>query len=93
VNVDASNAAVVLAAYDENGNKIGENVLPPIRPGQKVIGLTSQLFSGLTGARFFGFSSDKPLIGFSVSRSEDGLRLDGLMANPRYILAPSDPVR
>ncbi len=93
VNIDASNATVVLAAYDENGNKIAENPLPPVKPGQKVIGLTAQLFPGLAGARYFGFTSDKALIGFSVSRSEDGVRLDGLMANARYLCASSDPVR
>jgi hypothetical protein len=96
VNTDTSDAAVTLTAYDENGNKVTENTLQPVKPGEKVIGLTFQLFPGadLSRARFFAFNSDKSLVGFTVSRSEDGLKLDGLMALPRYQrTTPADKVR
>jgi hypothetical protein len=95
VNTETSNAAVTLSAYDENGGKVAETLIPVVKPGEKVVGLTSQLFpaASLASARFFSFTSDKMLIGFTVSRSEDGLKLDGLMAAARYVRAPGDKVK
>ncbi len=96
VNMDTFDAVVTLTAYDEYGNRVTENTLPPVKPGETVIGLTFQLFPGadLSRARFFAFNSDKYLVGFTVSRSEDGLKLDGLMALPRYQrTTPADKVR
>jgi hypothetical protein len=91
VNIDTSNANVVLAAFDESGNKISETPIPPVKPGEKVVGLTSQLFSGtdLGRARYFCFTSDRNIIGFTISRSDDGLKLDGLMGLPRYLRTTS----
>ncbi len=95
VNIDTTNANVTLTAYDENGDKVAENPLPPVKPGEKVIGLTFQLFAGanLSRARYFGFTSDRALIGYTASRSEDGLKLDGLMALPRYLRSAADQSR
>ncbi len=92
VNIDSAGASVTLEAYDENGSKIADNVLPAVQPGEKVIGLIYQLFPGanLAAARYFHFVSDKNFIGYSVSRSDDGTKLDGLMALPRY-LRPNIP--
>jgi len=92
VNIDSAQADVTLAAYDEHGNRIAENVLRAVKPGEKVIGLIYQLFPGanLAAARYFHFVSDKSFIGYSVSRSDDGTKLDGLMALPRY-LRPNIP--
>jgi hypothetical protein len=95
VNTDTSNAKVILTAYDESGTKVAENSLPQVKPGEKVVALVAQLFpaANLSNARFFGFTSDKPLIGFSVSQSRDGLKLDGLMSSPRYAPAPVDKIQ
>jgi hypothetical protein len=96
VNIDTLDASVTLTAYDEYGNKVAENLLPPVKPGEKIIGLTSQLYpaANLASARYFGFTSDRSLVGFTVSRSEDGMKLDGLMALPRYLrTTTTDKVR
>ena len=95
VNTETSDAAVVLTAYDENGGTVAVSTLPAVKPGQKIIGLMAQLFSNadLSRARYFGFVSDKTLIGFSVSQSEDGLKLDGLMTLSRYLHPIAEPVR
>lgn len=95
VNIDAAAANVTLGAYDENGNKIAENVLTAVQPGAKVIGLIYQLFPGanLAAARYFRFVADKNFIGYSVSRSDDGRKLDGLMALPRYLSSNIPKIR
>ena len=47
--------------------------------------MVDQLFStDITRARYFKYSSDKKLIGFTVSGSDDNLMLDGLTAMPEY---------
>jgi hypothetical protein len=86
VNIDTADAGIVLGAYDEFGNKVAETALSPLKPGQKAVGLTFQLFSGadLRSARYFCFTSDRNVIGYTVSRSDDGLKLDGLMSLTRY---------
>lgn len=92
VNIDSAQADVTLAPHDEHGSRIAENVLRAVKPGEKVIGLIYQLFPGadLAAARYFHFVSDKSFIGYSVSRSDDGTKLDGLMALARY-LRPNIP--
>lgn len=78
--------------FNEPGDRIAENVLRAVKPGEKVIGSIHQLFPGadLAAARYFHFVSDKSFIGYSVSRSDDGTKLDGLMALARY-LRPNIP--
>jgi len=96
VNVDSQDAGVTLQAFDAAGNEVARRQLPPVRPGEKVVGLTFQLFEGadLTSARYFYFTSDRLVVGFSVSRSEDGVKLDGMLATPRYLrTSASDKVR
>ncbi len=95
VNTSTADANVVLEAYDENGAQVAANDISAVKPGAKVIGLTSQLFAGadLRRARYFTFSSDREIIGFTVSQSDDGLKLDGLMALPRYMRLASEKVR
>jgi hypothetical protein len=91
VNSDSADATVDLRAFDEYGGELAKTRLPPVKPKEKVVGLTFQLFPGadLTRARYFSFTSDRILIGYSISRSEDGLKLDGLMALPRYLRTQS----
>lgn len=95
VNIDSAAANVTLTAHDEHGNIIAENVLQAVKPGEKVIGLIHQLFPGATlaAARYFRFVSDKSFIGYSVSRSEDGTKLDGLLALPRYLRSNIPKIR
>jgi hypothetical protein len=49
--------------------------------------MVSQLFTDVDVSmlRFFKFSSDKKLVGFTVSSSADGLMLDGLNSLEGYI--------
>ena len=85
INIESTPAAVTLTATDENGGKVNEQNLT-VGPGAKVLGLVSELFHGdLSKARFFSFSSDKKLLGFSVSGSADGQKLDGLPSLPEYV--------
>ncbi len=85
VNTEASAATVVLKAFDENGNKVAEKS-HSVSPGEQMIGIIFQLFdTDISSARYFSFTSDKEIIGFSISGSEDGLMLDGLMNLPRYV--------
>jgi hypothetical protein len=70
---------------DENGNKVDEQKLT-VSSGAKILGLVSQLFHADLGrARYFCFSSDKKLLGFSVSGTADGQMLDGLPSLPEYV--------
>jgi len=87
VNIDTADANVVLTAYDENGNMVGDNTLPPVKPGEKVSRLISEFFAPaiLASARYFCFTSDKTILGYTASRSADGFKLDGLMGLPRYL--------
>ncbi|MBM3792084.1 MAG: hypothetical protein FJW35_17280 [Acidobacteria bacterium] len=87
VNIDSQDAKLTLQAYDRYGRDVARHELPPVKPGEKVVGLTFQLFpqADLTQARYFSFTSDKTVVGFSVSRSQDGMKLDGMLATPRYL--------
>ncbi|HYK91260.1 MAG TPA: hypothetical protein VE398_20990 [Acidobacteriota bacterium] len=85
VNVDTSASIVKLAAMDANGNQVSSATLT-LAPGKKVVGMVTQLFTGdLSTARYFKYTSDKPLLGFTVSGSSDGQMLDGLHCLPNYI--------
>jgi len=85
VNVETSAATVNLAAIDANGNQISSTSLP-LAPGKKIVGMVTELFSGdLSAAKYFKYTSDKLLIGFTVSGSSDGQMLDGLHCLPNYI--------
>jgi hypothetical protein len=87
VNVDSADANVVLEAYDQYGGQVARQQLPRVKPGEKVVGLTVQLFvnADLSRAQYFCFTSDRAVVGFSVSRSQDGTKLDGMLATPRYL--------
>jgi hypothetical protein len=85
VNISDGEAGVTLVASDENGNKVAEEHLK-VGSGVKTIGMVDQVFHGdLTKARFFSFSSDRLILGFTVSGSTDGLMLDGLPSLGWYI--------
>ena len=84
VNVETSSATVTLSAIDDNGIEIGRETLP-VAPGQKYVGMVGQLFhSDISRARYFKYSSNKKLLGFTVTASSDGLMLDGLPSMPEY---------
>jgi hypothetical protein len=85
VNIEATAATVSLTAMDENGVTVGEERLT-VNPGEKILGLVEELFHfDLKNARYFCFSSDKKVLGFSVSGSGDGAMLDGLPSLAEYI--------
>ncbi len=85
--IDDSDARVVLAACHEYGSKVAENLFPPVKPGEKGVGLPFFPGADLGRARYFSFTSSKNIVDYSVRRSDDdGQRLDGLMALPRYWL-------
>jgi hypothetical protein len=86
LNVDSSAAYVTLQAFADNGQKVGEEVMPALEPGVKVVGLVHQIFkTDIRDARYFCFTSDRKVVGFSVSGSEDGLMLDGMPSLGEYI--------
>ena len=59
INIGDEQAAVMLGAYGENGIKVAEESLT-VEPGEEIIGLMDQVFSGDIGhARHFLFSSDQ----------------------------------
>jgi hypothetical protein len=59
INIGDEQAAVMLGAYGENGIKVAEESLT-VEPGEEIIGLMDQVFSGDIGhARYFLFSSDQ----------------------------------
>jgi hypothetical protein len=85
VNVETSAATVKLAAMDANGNQVSSATLT-LAPGKKTVGMTGELFKGdLSAAKYFRYTSDKLLLGFTVSGSSDSQMLDGLHCLPNYI--------
>jgi hypothetical protein len=85
VNVDIGDATVELIALDANGGQVATATVK-LRPGQKYASLVNQLFPvDLTNARYFKFESDKNLLSFTVSGSDDGQMLDGLHCLGDYI--------
>lgn len=85
VNVDTVAATVDLTAYDDNGTVVATASLP-VKPGEKYVGMVDQLFkSDLSKATYCRYSSDRNLLGFTVSGSSDGRMLDGLHALSDYI--------
>jgi hypothetical protein len=87
VNVGTVTATVTLTAYDDNGNQVASTTLP-VAPGKKFVGMVDQLFkSDLSNATYCRYSSDRNLLGFTVSGSSDGQMLDGLHALSDYISA------
>ena len=85
VNIETAAATVKLAAIDANGQEVSSATLT-LAPGKKIVGMVTQLFNGdLSAAKYFRYTSDKLLLGFTVSGSPDGQMLDGLHCLPSYI--------
>jgi hypothetical protein len=85
VNVEAGNATVGLSAIDANGNQVAARMVM-LNPGQKSVGLVNQLFEAdVTNARYIKFTSDRNVLGFTVSGSADGLMLEGLHSLDQYL--------
>jgi hypothetical protein len=85
VNVENSNATVTLAAMDGNGSQVSSATLT-LTPGRKIVGMVPDLFKGdLSKAKYVKYTSDKLLLGFTVSGSSDNQSLDGLHCLPSYI--------
>jgi hypothetical protein len=85
VNIESANATVTLAALDAAGAQVSSVTLT-LSPGQKIVGMVPELFKGdLSTARYLKYTSDKLLLGFTVSGSSDGQSLDGLHCLPSYI--------
>ncbi len=88
VNVDTTAANVLVTVHDENGAEVSRAVFA-LEPGHKVVCMVDQLFAGdLTRARYFKYTSDVNLLGFTVSGSSDGLMLDGLHSLEKYVKQP-----
>jgi hypothetical protein len=85
VNVDTATASIKLSAMDANGNEVSSASLP-LAPGKKVVAMVPQLFNGdLSRARYVKYTSDKLLLGFTVSGSGDGQMLDGMHCLKQYL--------
>ena len=88
VNVETTHANVSLAAMDAEGNQLSSATLT-LPPGKKYVSMVQELFAGdLSKATFFKYTSDKRLLGFTVSGSADGQMLDGLHCLGQYSLSP-----
>jgi pimeloyl-ACP methyl ester carboxylesterase len=84
VNVEAADATITVRAIDANGNVVETETIP-LAPGKKYVALVTELFHGdMTHAAYFKFESDRQLIGFTISSSNDGTMLDGLPAMPQF---------
>jgi hypothetical protein len=87
VNLGTVAATVALTAYADSGDVVAATTLS-LAPGQKFVGMVDQLFkSDLTYATYCKYLSDKSLLGFTVSGSADGQRIDGLRALGDYLSA------
>lgn len=85
VNTECTGATVSLTAWDASGNQVDSTTVN-LTPGQKWVGLVHQLFTAdITTARYFKFTSDKSVLGFTASGSSDNLILDGLHSLGQYI--------
>ncbi len=85
VNVETSIATVTLVATDADGNQVSSTTLT-LTPGKKYVGMAHQLFTGdLSAARYFRYTADRLLLGFTVSGSSDGQMLDGLHCLGQYV--------
>jgi hypothetical protein len=86
INVESTPANVTLRAVGDDGQVIAEKVLEALEPGVQVVGIVYQVFEAdVSNARYFYFSSDKKVIAFTASGSDDGQMLDGLPALAEYI--------
>jgi hypothetical protein len=84
VNVDAGSTTVTLTAVDDNGQEVGKELIP-VAAGEKVVAIVTQLFhADISRARYFKYSADKKLLGFTVSQSADGLMVDGIGSLPEF---------
>jgi len=84
VNIESAAAAVKLTAMDASGSQVASATLT-LTPGKKYVGMVNQLFTGdLSAARYVKYTSDRLLLGFTVSGSSDGQMLDGLHCLPQY---------
>jgi hypothetical protein len=69
---------------DADGNQVSSATVT-LLPGKKYVSMVPELFLGdLSKATFFSYSSDRRLLGFTVSGSADGQMLDGLHCLPQY---------
>ena len=85
VNTETAEATVNLTAWDANGNQVGAKTIT-LKPGEKSVGMVDQLFgSDVSDAVYVKFTSDKTLMGFTVSGSGDGTMLDGLHSLGQYL--------
>jgi hypothetical protein len=85
VNIETSSATVSLSAMDANGSQVASATLT-LAPGKKIVGMIPDLLKGdLNRAKYVKYDSDKLLLGFTVSGSNDGQALDGLHCLPSYI--------
>ena len=86
VNVEETTAQVSLAAFDDNGTQLAVRNMT-LQPGRKYVSMVFELFPSVDvkTLRFFRFTSDKKLVGFTVSGSADGFMLDGLHSLNGYI--------
>ncbi len=85
VNVDTSSASIKLSAMDADGNEVSSSTLT-LAPGKKVVAMVPQLFNGdLSKAQYVKYTSDKLLLGFTVSGSGDGQMLDGMHCLKGYV--------
>ncbi|MBN2438812.1 MAG: hypothetical protein JXL20_09460, partial [Deltaproteobacteria bacterium] len=79
VNTEANSATVTLTAYNDNGDVMGTQVLPPINGHAKIVNNPEVIFTqDISAATYITYTSDRNVMGFQLNGSADGTMLDGL---------------
>jgi hypothetical protein len=86
VNVAPEAASVRLEAVAGDGVVV-DTTVRTLEPGEKEVGLAHELFTpgNVARAAYFRFSSDRKIIGFTISGSWDGRMMDGIIPSDRYM--------
>ena len=81
VNTEAGAASVTLTAYNDAGEVVATQVLPPLGGHAKVVNLAEEIFAqDINGATYIAYSSDRNVVGFQLNGTSDDMMLDGLPA-------------
>jgi hypothetical protein len=88
VNTEASEAYVILTAYNDNGDVVATQALT-VGGHAKVVNMTNTIFSqDISAATYIAFSADRDMVGFQLNCSADATMLDGLPALAASIRNP-----
>jgi hypothetical protein len=76
VNIDSSQATVILTAYDDDGVTIASETIS-LASFSKQVEQPENIFN-ISSATYITYSSDKDIVAFQLNSSSDNMMLDGL---------------